>query len=108
LIDYRLDKSNSSELSSHDAEALDIACSTIYKIHEKFNPSSESDIEELVSGLRNISELIQDGFPQTSISLNDFIANFPKLLEKPDVQAFDTFHHWFGRGQQYLSVIRKK
>jgi 2-polyprenyl-3-methyl-5-hydroxy-6-metoxy-1,4-benzoquinol methylase len=108
LIDYRLDKSNSSELSFHDAEALDVACSTIYKIHEKFNPNSESDIEDLISGLRNISELIQNSFPQTFISLIDFITNFPKLLEKPEVQAFDTFHHWFGRGQQYLSVIRKK
>lgn len=108
LIDYRLDKFNSSGLSFHDAEALDAACSSIYKIHEKFNPSSKNDIEELVGKLRDISELIQDVFPQTLISLNDFISNFPKLLEKPDAQVFDTFHHWFGRGQQYLSVIRKK
>lgn len=108
LMDYRLDKFNFSELSFHNAEALEAACSTIYKIHEKFKPSNRNDIEELLSELRDIAELIKGVFPQTLTSLNDFIDNFPKLLEKPDVQLFDTFHLWFGRGQQYISVIRKK
>ncbi len=106
LIDYRLNSPSTSELSVDEAELLEARCASVYILHNRFNPKSEKDSQELLKELRLISDLIQSVFPQTYNALMDFIESYPKLLANPTTQVFGSFHEWFGRGQQYLSIIR--
>lgn len=106
FLDYRQTQQNSGTLTPQEAKKLSTACQNIYNLHTKYTIDNQIHATELINELELILKIINTTFPLTCASLEDFIKNFRKLFENPTVDPFSQFHLWFGRGQQYLSLMK--
>lgn len=61
-----------------------------------------------VLGDMKLALATNDQFQCTAISLDDFIDQFPKVIEGDLRTDMRSFGAWWGRGQQYVSFLRTK
>jgi ubiquinone/menaquinone biosynthesis C-methylase UbiE len=88
--------------------ALDALCLEAIDVQHRLWQGNAPDlVPEFVSCLRSIQQTIATSAPEAARSIGDFIVGLDGLLAGNMNAAFGSFRSWFGRGQQYLSFIRK-
>lgn len=105
LLDYRSEAVT--KLSQPDSCLLNELCDQAMILHDQYRHSSTSDkLNEFLDILGEIKQLISDVMPSTAIAIDDFNSGLNELLAGNLQANFKSFHNWFGRGQQYLSIVR--
>jgi SAM-dependent methyltransferase len=90
------------------AAALDLACRrALHLQHKIWHNDALELVPEFAEQLRTIRELIAGAMPDTAKSISDFLAGLGEFLDGNLEADFGTFRSWFGRGQQYLSFVRR-
>ena len=64
-------------------------------------------INEFNINLKKIKLLLPENFKITKIAIDDFVKSFKSFYVKPDCNQFKIFKNWWGRGTQYVSLIKK-
>jgi hypothetical protein len=79
-------------------------------VYDMWSSNSYDEWARLAEVLTEIKLMIAtiDGLEGTAQSLDDFIGKFPKVMDGDVLADLASFESWWGRGQQYLSFIRKK
>jgi len=108
LLDYRQSEWAGEGFDKDQADLLQSLCNAVYKLHCTTQVYDSTHVFELLDLLNRILETIEGNFPSAHESLKDFALNFERFVEFPQKQYFSSFHNWFGRGQQYLSLMRLK
>ncbi|MGJ8692776.1 MAG: SAM-dependent methyltransferase [Thalassotalea sp.] len=112
LVDYRCNPQ--AVFPEGAGDKLEQLSQQAMALHDKYRNNSYSSTEDLtalaefLSVLSTIAENIATILPDTAQAIDDFIIGFEQLRQGNLAADFKCFHHWFGRGQQYLSVIRDK
>jgi ubiquinone/menaquinone biosynthesis C-methylase UbiE len=90
------------------AAALDSACLCALQLqHRIWHNNARELVAEFAEVLRAIRELIEVAMPDTARSISDFVAGVKDFVNGNLEADFGTFRSWFGRGQQYLSLVRR-
>jgi hypothetical protein len=104
FLDYRVDPS---EFRGFDGVALEQECHAAMEASYLASRTEDpADVDACIDRIRRIGEWVAPVFPGTAQSVRDFIAGMAELRrgQTPD---FGTFKSWFGRGQQYVSFLRR-
>jgi len=105
LLDYR--SSAKQTFSFSEYEELERLCEKAMNIQDEYRQTDNKDsLNEFVVLLTEVKALVVEKMPETTQSIDDYISALPELLAGNLQANFNSFHHWFGRGQQYVSVIR--
>jgi len=105
LLDYRVNPQQKFTVSQH--QTLQLLCDKAMAIHDNYRQNNnETELDEFINVLRQIKEIVVDKMPETAASIEDFISAVPELLAGNLQTDLGCFHQWFGRGQQYISIIR--
>jgi 2-polyprenyl-3-methyl-5-hydroxy-6-metoxy-1,4-benzoquinol methylase len=89
------------------ASALETECRSALRLHHKIWHGSLDLIPQFVAALESVREMIQATLPETGTSITDFLTGLDGLLAGNRHADFGAFRPWFGRGQQYISFVRK-
>jgi len=90
------------------AAELDSACLRALQLqHRIWHNNSLDLVAEFADTLRAIRELIEGAMPETAKSISDFLEGLEDFANGNLEAHFGTFRSWFGRGQQYLSLVRR-
>lgn len=101
LLDYR------ATFADHDADfgtELESACQSVWDAMRDVEAQAEPDIRGLLPALEGVAALIGPRAPDTAASLEEGLS---WLRDGAPDQALPRFAGWWGRGQQYLSLIRR-
>jgi hypothetical protein len=111
FLDYR--KQSNSEnpyqyslFSLSEIKDIETYCGEIYSLHNSIQENHWNDLPTLHSLIQSIDKIISVKFPKTHLSITDYLQALPELIENPNKDMLSDFHSWFGRGQQYVSVMR--
>jgi ubiquinone/menaquinone biosynthesis C-methylase UbiE len=105
LLDYRI-RPGIQRLPS--PSGLEPACHAALQIQNRiWRGDTLSMIPEFVAALQQIQDLIAPTMPDTALSISDFCSGLRDLLAGNREADFGSFRPWFGRGQQYVSFVRK-
>ncbi len=109
LIDYRIDPTEITLPTHSSWLSLEEDCKEAYEIHRKIwlNNDIDAIYTQFVPLMISISKKLEDLLPLTVHSLQDFISGMHEMKTKGLQADFKSFRTWFGRGQQYVSFIRK-
>ena len=107
LLDYRVSidsifkiKTNILELEKLSRFACDI--------HDNILFAKNYDrLSEFFRILLEINALLPVEFHPTKLAIQDFISSLPKFIDNPKNSEFSEFSKWWGRGQQYVSFIKR-
>jgi ubiquinone/menaquinone biosynthesis C-methylase UbiE len=105
LLDYRSQPENS--FSKNEAHLLEKLSQNARVLHDHFRKTSSLVyLDKFIECLINVSTLVSERIPEASKSIVDFIYGVEQLKAGDITADFSSFHQWFGRGQQYISVVR--
>ena len=105
FLDYRI---HPALLGQPPGAALESACLNALQIqHKIWHEGGLELVPEFAAILRTIRELIADAMPGTAKSIADFLSGLDAFLNGSVQADFGTFRSWFGRGQQYVSFVRR-
>jgi 2-polyprenyl-3-methyl-5-hydroxy-6-metoxy-1,4-benzoquinol methylase len=106
-LDYRVDRP-ASPGDPALGQSLERDCTRLFLLQREIWEQDEIDrIPEFLAALEQVNETILRISPLTSDSVIDFCRGMTRLLEGADAPDFGRFTPWFGRGQQYVSFIRR-
>jgi SAM-dependent methyltransferase len=104
FIDYRFD---AADFRGFDGLALEKECLGIFlDAHEAWETGDLALVAACVGRIGHLGDWIAPTFPRTAESIRDFVASINALLAGDLIDAGE-FKSWFGRGQQYVSCIRR-
>jgi len=111
FLDYREQSNSETEnqnplFSISETADIDTYCREIYSLHNSIQDNHWVDLPSLYSLIKSIDQIISGKFPKTHLSITDYLKALPELIESPNKDLLSDFHSWFGRGQQYVSVMR--
>jgi len=105
LMDYRFSR------PPRDADSnakIHVLCSQTLKAVKTFEENGDrSEIKSVYTWVEKIAEILNDDAPETSRSLQDYLCVLNGYLDGTPNNDFASFTDMFGRGQQYVSFIRK-
>jgi len=104
FLDYRI---NARNLQAVDMKQLQSLCKAAYDAHFDAWDGVQPAIDEIVSITHKVIELIASTMPETSSSLIDWL----RMVEELKSGKWTTpneFAGFFGRGQQYISFIKRE
>lgn len=105
FLDYRITPiSCDPELAQHVERLCQKAFDVHISIWEQNDQKAVLDI--FIPLIQEISQCLQDISPLTAESLDDFVTAVQNF-EKTRALEMRTFHSFFGRGQQYFSVMKR-
>jgi SAM-dependent methyltransferase len=105
FLDYRLHPALPGE---PPAAELDSACDRALQIqHRIWHQDALDLIPEFTEQLRAIREGVAGAMPETAKSISDFLCGLDEFLNGNMEADLGTFRSWFGRGQQYVSFVRR-
>jgi SAM-dependent methyltransferase len=104
FLDYRSAPGNTSIPS---ASAIDGPCNAALRLQHQIWHGATNLIPAFVAELRAIEVLVAGALPETAKSIGDFLSGLDGLLGGNRQAQFGSFRQWFGRGQQYVSFLRK-
>lgn len=105
LIDYRFEPSDHIPVPSAH---LDTVCAKAVEIHYQiWDDNSLSGIGQFSDCLKEIRAMLAGPAPETSQAITDYLAGLHQLAQGNTAVDFGSFRQWFGRGQQYVSFLRK-
>lgn len=109
LIDYRVDPTEITLPVRGNWLSLEEGCNEAHNIH--LGIWLDGDIDAIYTKflplIGGISKQLGNILPITARSLQDFISGMHEMKTKGLQADFGSFRTWFGRGQQYVSFIRK-
>jgi SAM-dependent methyltransferase len=83
-------------------------CMSLAEIHnEMLNKNSYSNLSDFIDLMVELERKLPIEYELTKKSLIDFIENFPRFVSGELNVKFTEFGSWWGRGQQYVSYIKK-
>ena len=105
LLDYRSQPENT--FSINEAHLLEELSQNARVFQDHFRRTSSFEyLDKFIDCLNEISALVSEKIPESSKSIIDFIRGVEQLKAGDITADFSSFHQWFGRGQQYISVVR--
>ncbi len=109
LIDYRIDPEKITLPSHGSWLSLEEDCEEAYDIHIGIwlNGNIDEIYTKFLPLMNRISKKLDGIFPFTARSLQDYISGMHEMKTRGLQADFKSFKTWFGRGQQYVSFIRK-
>jgi len=103
FIDYRIEPG---EFQSFDATDLETECLKILTdTHAAWTDDDLERVAACVNRVQAVGQELRSILPLTSESIQDFVIGTNALLDGKSIK-FNTFTSWFGRGQQYVSLLR--
>lgn len=105
FIDYRFIKDARPE---HINQKIQVICDRLFEFEKRFR--NEQDIKELVevqSMIARLSQLVHEFSPETALSIDDYSSALDAYFNSGSLGSLGRFAPLFGRGQQYLSFIRR-
>lgn len=104
MLDYRVQPAMPGLWSAGE---LDAACLDAIRIHHDIWHGDRLDrVPELARQLERIGDMVAPQMPATARSIADYLTGLRGLMGGHEAD-FATFRCWFGRGQQYVSLIRR-
>lgn len=109
LIDYRIDPAEITLPVHSGWVSLEEDCKEAYDAHMEIwlNGDIDAIYTKFLPLMERISSKLANLLPITACSLQDFISGMHEMKTKGLQADFKSFRTWFGRGQQYVSFIRK-
>jgi ubiquinone/menaquinone biosynthesis C-methylase UbiE len=105
LIDCRIDPASTAQCDGRELERL---CLEAYWHHvDAWHSDSNKSVENFLLSLNKISKYIAGDMPATAKSINAFIEGAEQIRKGIEPSSLKEFRGFFGRGQQYLSFIRR-
>ncbi len=105
LLDYRIQPGDPMAMISSQLEDL---CTTAVEIHDRmWHQNALNELSQFTECLQEIHDVTATPLPQTARAIADFLRGLNGLLEGDQKADFGSFRSWFGRGQQYVSFIRR-
>jgi SAM-dependent methyltransferase len=105
LLDYRIQPTACCPAQMSE---IDSACQAALEIqHRIWHDDAIDLIPDFVASLLVIREMIASTMPETARSIADFVGGLDQLLNGNVEADFGSFRTWFGRGQQYVSFLRR-
>jgi ubiquinone/menaquinone biosynthesis C-methylase UbiE len=104
FLDYRSSPGGGSMPSG---AALDEACNIALRLQHQIWRGALDLVPDFVASLQSIRKTIADAMPETARSMGDFLSGLQQLETGNRQAEFGGFRPWFGRGQQYVSFVRK-
>jgi len=105
LLDYRVDPSHA--FSDETYQTLSILCEQAMSLHDNYRVNENPlCLAEFIVVIEKVGIHIRDVMPETEQSILDFKRGLEQLTAGNLKADFASFHEWFGRGQQYLSVVK--
>jgi SAM-dependent methyltransferase len=105
FLDYRIRPAGPFPMLANELES---ACRTVIRIQQRiWCDDALHLVPEFVAALRVISSMIAHTTPETAESIAHFIRGLDGLVNGNMAADFGSFRQWFGRGQQYVSFVRK-
>jgi 2-polyprenyl-3-methyl-5-hydroxy-6-metoxy-1,4-benzoquinol methylase len=107
FIDYRIPLHSILKIKdiTSEIETLSrLACD----VHDEISLSNSYDkLSEFFRILQEIKNSLPVEFNITTLAIQDFISTLPKFIENPENSEFSAFSKWWGRGQQYVSFLKR-
>lgn len=105
LIDYRMEPVETDFAVGH---AIEHQSRLIWKRHlEVLDRKDPAAFPPFLDEVRRLRTLLPESFADTRRSIDDYLAGMTALLDGRDDPDFGTFRTLFGRGQQYLAMMRR-
>lgn len=105
FIDYRITPVQCDPVIAQEVEFL---CQKAFDVHIPIweENHQEAVFEVFIPIIKDISNLVRTISPATTLALNDFIQALYEFKQTNQLET-NSFHTFFGRGQQYLSMIKR-
>ena len=104
-LDYRCEFAPRAELEN---QKLLVLCDLVFDLEEHYRHTRAPEtLAEIVVQSRTIARLVRSFSPSTADALEEFGEVVGAGITSTAVAGMRRFGPWFGRGQQYLSLIRK-
>jgi len=109
FLDYRVNLDSIGRWGTNkNFKELEFLCNCIFKLHNNFlKKKSYSRLSDLIKILKEIKKFLPYEMSLTNLAINDYIVSLPKFIDNYKIVKFHYFKKWWGRGQNYLSFIRK-
>lgn len=106
LLDYRI---SLNEIKSREfPKEIDNLCMIACELHnDMINQNNYDLIDDFMQILHKIEDCLPSAFDITRLSIENFRTDFSTFLQDPTSHCFQDFKKWWGRGQQYLSFIKR-
>jgi SAM-dependent methyltransferase len=107
LLDYRIPVETAlrTRTAIDHIEALSRDACSLHDVILEANDYGRLD--DFTRVLLALAKSLPEDYAQTRASVLDFVDCLPRYLEAPESAPFDSFRHWWGRGQQYVSFLRR-
>ena len=105
FLDYRVNPVNST--ASFGARLEHLCALALDCQHRIWRENGIEDIPRFLQHLAGIRETVAGGLPGTAASITGFMQGILDLSAGNKDADFGAFRYWFGRGQQYVSFVRK-
>ena len=107
FLDYRISLNSIFKIKDNISE-LEKLSKLACNVHDDIiNTKSYDGLSEFLKILLEIKKSLPDEFQPTILAIQDFISTLPKFIENPKNSEFSNFSKWWGRGQQYVSFIKR-
>ena len=88
-------------------EDIENLCTNAWKIHlDICNNSNYNKLDLFLSCMNEICHTIPAEFDCTKSAIKNFVEDFPRFVDTNEDPEFASFKRWWGRGQQYISLMR--
>jgi len=105
FLDYRIEPDGALKFSS---KTLEDACADALDAHvDIWENDDVKAMPAFLEKLSAIADLVEGDMSLTARSIADFIVGMKQLLDGNMDADFGAFRPWFGRGLQYVSLIRR-
>jgi hypothetical protein len=104
FLDYRLNPVNATPFGARLEHACALALDCQHRI---WRENAIEDIPRFLQHLAVIRETVAGSLPETAASITGFMHGIADLSAGNQDADFGAFRCWFGRGQQYVSFVRK-
>lgn len=108
MIDYR--QQPNAPLPPEAGKEIDRLSDEALSLHDEFLRSGvDADFEHFLSCLRRIGSMLESAMPLTAESINSYLGAVPSFMKgEYDCTTLGRFHEWFGRGQQHVSMEKRR
>jgi len=109
FLDYRVNFDSIGERETDkNFRELEFLCNCIFKLHNNFlKKKNYSKLSDLIKMLQEIKKILPYEMSLTKLAINDYVISLPKFIDNYKIVKFNYFKKWWGRGQNYLSFVRK-
>lgn len=109
LLDYRVPISSIFKIEDQQSlTEIEFLCSQVCLLHnEILTNSSYHSIDKVIDTLQEISNTLPEAFAETKRSITDYKRVLTELAHSGNLLEFKEFKNFWGRGQQYVSFLRK-